>query len=298
MEKSTISQYPHFSPISIDMKNELDSLLDPLSDGLSELTFLNLYLFKSTYHYLLSVHNSMLIIKGCYKGIPFFITPRGVLSKDVVLQLLRENYRWSFLSESFLEVNKNAFKSEEFKKLKIEEDRDNFDYVYLRENLATLAGKEFHKKKTHINKFEKTYTNIEIKKMTLDNLDDARIVLEDWQNKREDKDADYLEAKEALCLIDDSRFNIVGIIVYVDGKPIGWSIAEVRANKTAIVLFEKALPEYKGSFQYLNYCMARFLSEDIIYINREQDLGDEGLRQAKMTYRPIKFIKKYHILPV
>ena len=62
------------------------------------------------------------------------------------------------------------------------------------------------------------------------------------------------------------------------------------------ILLKKALASYKGSFQYINYAFAGYLPEYIEFINREQDLGDEGLRQAKMTYKPIKFIKKYRIL--
>lgn len=298
MEGSTIPQYPNFSPISISMKDELESLLDPLPDGLSELTFLNLYLFKNTYFYEISMREETLIIKGSYKGIPFFIMPCKEVSKDIILQLSNEGYRMSCISKSSLELNKTAFESEALAHLKIQEDRDNFDYIHLKTDLATLAGKDLHKKKTHINKFEKTYTNIEVRKLDANNTADALLVLDEWQNEREDSITDYIEAKEALSLIEDNRFNLLGIVLYINNKPIGWSMAEIRKNKTAIILFEKALSDYKGSFQYINYSMARFLDEDIIYINREQDLGDEGLRQAKMTYRPIKFIKKYCILPL
>ena len=90
---------------------------------------------------------------------------------------------------------------------------------------------------------------------------------------------------------------MMGIILYVWDEPVAWTLAEItQKNKTAVILFEKALASYKGSFQYINYAFAGYLPEYIEFINREQDLGDEGLRQAKMTYKPIKFIKKYRIL--
>lgn len=290
MNNSSIPQYPLFSPISMEMKEDIDSLLLKLPDGLSEFTFLNLYLFRKIYSYTLSKYKDMLIIKGSYKNIPFFITPCYVVEQEIIRKELNEGLKWSHISSSFLEQNNKTLP----KDLKIEEDRDNFDYVYLRESLAKLEGKELHKKKTHINKFEKTYTNIEIKELTKNNIMEAFQVLEEWKIGQKSI-ADYNEAKEALTLLSDG-FSLKGILLYVEKKPIAWTLAEVlEEKKTAIVLFEKALSSCKGSFQYVNYAFASSLDEKIEYINREQDLGDEGLRQAKMTYRPIKFIKKYMV---
>lgn len=296
--QSSIPQYPLFFPINMEMKEALDHLLSKLNDGLSEFTFLNLYLFRRTYGYTVSKYKDMLIIEGSYKNIPFFMTPFGVLEQDIVKYELEKGLKWSHISPSFLEENKKLI-SNIFPNLTIEEDRDNFDYVYLKEHLAKLEGKELHKKKTHINKFEKTYTNIEVRELTKDNRADAFQVLEEWKRDRErQEEADYEEAKEVLELLDVG-FSLKGILVYVDSTPVAWTLAEVLEDKkTAVVLVEKALSSYKGSFQYVNYAFALFLDEKIEYINREQDLGDEGLRQAKMTYRPIKFIKKYMALPL
>lgn len=293
---SNIPQYPLFLPINMEMREELESVFSKLSDGFSEFTFLNLYLFRKIYGYTVSKYNDMLIIEGFYKGKGFFVTPFGLLEEDIVSEELKKGLKWSLISQSFLEENEAFF--EKLQAQKLEEDRDNFDYVYLRENLSKLEGKELHKKKTHINKFEKTYTNIEIKELTKETQGDAFKVLEEWKKNRIEEDDDYDEAKEALMLLD-AGFSLKGVLVYVEDVPVAWTLAEILEDeKTAIVLFEKAISSYKGSFQYVNYAFASSLGEKIEYINREQDLGDEGLRQAKMTYRPVKFIKKYMILPL
>ena len=239
-----------------------------------------------------------MIIIGEYKGESFFITPCCTVDVEITKELLAKYKKWMILSKSFLDNNTNVFNLPFLKELKIEEDRDNFDYVYLRKDLAELKGKDFHKKKTHINKFEKSYDKIKIEPLTLENVEDAKKVLEEWNSTKPDsnpENSDYEAALEALSIL--SRTSMMGIILYVWDEPVAWTLAEItQNNKTAVILFEKALASYKGSFQYINYAFAGYLPEYIEFINREQDLGDEGLRQAKMTYKPIKFIKKYRIL--
>lgn len=294
----SIPLYPDFAPISLDMQAEMEFYLQRLPDGISELTFLNLYLFRKIYNYQVSKAEKLLIITGTYKGESFFITPCCTVNVEVTKELLTRYKKWMILSKSFLDNNSNVFGLPFFKDLTVEEDRDNFDYVYLRKNLAELKGKDFHKKKTHINKFEKTYDHIKIEPLTIENVEDAKKILEEWKETKpseEPDESDYEAALDALSIL--SRTTMMGIILYVWDEPVAWTLAEItQNNKTAVILFEKALTSYKGSFQYINYAFAGYLPEYIEFINREQDLGDAGLRQAKMTYKPIKFIKKYRIL--
>ena len=288
-----IPKFPVFSEPTLEMKDEVDSFLTPLKDGASELSFLNLYLFRHTYDYSFSLTEDMFIIKGRYKNEPFLITPCKPFYPEIVLQFLNQGFHWNCITDEFLSENESLIAQSKLKDFVIAEDRNNFDYVYLASSLATLEGKDLHKKKTHINKFEKTYPNIRILPLTSSIVSDALTILEQWREGRKE-DADYKEAKEVLTLLDDERFYMKGIILYVDDLPIGWSIAEIlKERKMAVVLFEKALDTYKGSFQYLNYALASYLKDEVKLINREQDLGSEGLRQAKMTYRPLFFVKKY-----
>ena len=84
------------------------------------------------------------------------------------------------------------------------------------------------------------------------------------------------------------------MVVYVNEEAVGFALGEYFCNGTMFCThFEKGLDGVHGIYQYLNWKLACMLDENTIYINREQDLGDEGMRQAKMTYRPVKFIEKY-----
>ena len=297
MKDLIIPNYPNSAPITLDMQEDLDSILSKNPDGLSEFSFLNMYLFKDTYNYSVSLCNGELIILGSYHDEPFFACPVAIPPSDVVQSFLKDGMKWALISESFYKEHYDSILNElKDSRLNVEEDRDNFDYLYLTESLAKLEGKDLHKKKTHINKFEKSYTNIKIEELTKYNAKDALKILEEWKKSAEEHktDTDYNEALTALSLLKDARIDIKGIVLYVEDVPVAWTLAELIKD-TALVLFEKALPQYKGGFQYVNYAFAGFLDTDILYINREQDLGDAGLRQAKMTYRPIRFIKKYKV---
>jgi hypothetical protein len=116
-------------------------------------------------------------------------------------------------------------------------------------------------------------------------------VLDRWR-KDKGEDGDYAAALEALELFDTLKMR--GVVYYVNGNPAGWCLGEgLAGGRMFAIHFEKAIDEYKGIYQFMNQAFAAGLPEDYIYINREQDLGDEGLRQAKMTYRPAGFVRKY-----
>ena len=174
--------------------------------------------------------------------------------------------------------------------IEINEDRDNFDYLYLRSDLAELPGKKYHKKRNLVAQFLKAYTHEE-KPLTPELISEAKKVLELWREQK-GNESDYIASMEVLEHFGE--LNMSGLLFYIDGKPAGWCLGEPIARGSIFTVhFEKGLEEYKGIYQYINQAFAASLPESFTHINREQDLGDEGLRQAKMTYRPSGFVRKY-----
>jgi len=146
-----------------------------------------------------------------------------------------------------------------------------------------------------VNVFTKSYPpeEREIKILDKNTLKDALQVLDEWRHGKGEH-GDYDSAKEGVELHELLGFS--GQVFYVKGVPIGYCHGETLANgKSFAVHFEKAIDKYKGVYQYINQEFAKTLPANIIYINREQDLGNEGLRQAKMTYRPAGFVKLFSI---
>jgi hypothetical protein len=285
--------YPEFAPISLEMAREISPHLVQLPDGVSEFSFAGLYLFRYRYDYRVSMCGDSLIISGTLGGTRFFITPCCYTTIETIRQLFRDHDEWKLISPAFLEKNRDAIMGAG---LDVEPDRDNFDYLYARSDLATLSGKKFHKKKNHVNAFELAYPNFSLKPLDVSTRADAIAVLESWVSHEErPDDTDYRAAQEALELLD--QFDMAGLVLYVEGLPVAWTLAEpVAGGRMSAVHFEKARVEYRGAYQYINYAFAQTLPESVEFVNREQDLGDEGLRQAKLTYRPVGFVEKFRVM--
>jgi hypothetical protein len=285
-----VPTWPEFAPISLEMRDSLYPSLNELPDGISEFTFSNLFLFRATYGYRLSRHpEGALIVEGAKLGKSFFYVP-GLLPPDEVLaELMGRNDYLKNLSESQLRTEGERLAS---KGWLIAEDRDNFDYYYGKKDLAELLGKTYHKKRNLVNAFNGAYV-CESRPLTPERVGDALAVLLEWATLKGEP-GDVIASTEAL-----ERFETLGMsgsVYYVAGKPVGWCLGEPVAKGTMFAIhFEKGIDHYKGVYQYINQEFARGLPESFTFINREQDLGDEGLRQAKETYRPLGFVKKYRV---
>ncbi|MDR3000046.1 MAG: phosphatidylglycerol lysyltransferase domain-containing protein [Fibromonadaceae bacterium] len=282
--------YPNFIPVSLDLREQAQNLILKAKTSITIFSFANLYLFRNKYNFKVALLENNLLITGTHKGKTFFSIPGKIPQKEILTELLRKYDYWRGISEEQVAKINTLLPSET-----INEDRDNFEYLYLRAELAELPGKSFQKKRNLVNAFIKTYSpqNIEKKILNKKNIKDALRVLDKWKQDKGAK-GDYDSAKEALDFHEALGFS--GLVFYVGSVPVGYCQGEALADgKSFAVHFEKAIDEYKGIYQYINQEFAKKIPEDITHINREQDLGDKGLRQAKMTYRPVDFVKLFSI---
>ena len=184
----------------------------------------------------------------------------------------------------------------------VEEDRDYFDYVYDAEKLRNLSGKKYHKKKNHVNAFLKEYDGrYDFRLMCCMEEGHIEEFLEKWRDARDIEDeynrVDYeLEGiKYVLNNCQMLKMRMGG--VFIDGKLEAFSIGSYSdEEKTAYIHVEKANPEIRGLYPFINREFLRQGFEDAELVNREDDMGLEGLRKAKLSYHPVKLVKKYNII--
>lgn len=299
-----ISEFPQFVPLDKKYRKSLKDLFLSLKDGISELTFDSLIIHNGKFNHKISkIPNSdsyILIGTDEYdeKIKTFFSILEGekklqnnkIFFEEILPQCFAQYKFWKLMSQTQYELYNEILQT---MNVIVEFDRDNSDYIYNRTDLQNLPGKDFHKKKNLVNAFLKN-SNISIKNLDTTNTKDAFEILQIWSENRNLKQTDYYQCIDALNDISQNNSILSGIIVYVEDNPVAWSIGEFLPDeKTYLVHFEKGDSNYKGVYQFINNATVKNLPETVLFINREQDLGDEGMRQAKLTYRPCGFINKY-----
>jgi len=280
----SIARYPEFSDIDINLRPLLHPIFMKLQDGVSEFTFASIYLFRKTHDYRISqLDESDFIITGVDGNRLFFMLPFNLPDKKTLDELFSRHVSMKAVTEK----QASALESMGYR---VSEDRDNFDYLYDHSALALLSGRKYHSKKNLVNLFTRNYA-YEGKPLLEEYIDDALDIVEEWRRNRDDP-GDYEAAREAL--LHSEELVLCGGIYYVHGKPAAYTLGEEVAGGTTFVIhFEKAVGGFKGLYQFINMSFSSILPDKYIYINWEQDLGDEGLRRAKMSYRPAGFVRKY-----
>ena len=165
--------------------------------------------------------------------------------------------------------------------LRIEEDRDAFDYIYERQNLANLGGKKYHAKRNHLSRFLREHEDYSVKEISAETLEDAYAVAVIWQENNDDT-GELRIIRDALDHFD--ALGLFGLVLYVDGAPKAMCIASELNDCVCDVGFEKAV-EINEAYAVINNEFAKHFTKYQL-INREEDLGLEGLRKAKLSYHP------------
>ncbi|MCL2096927.1 MAG: phosphatidylglycerol lysyltransferase domain-containing protein [Oscillospiraceae bacterium] len=176
------------------------------------------------------------------------------------------------------------------------------DYLYKASDLAELSGRKYNGQRNHINYFRRNFVNHEIKGVNKDNLGDIRNFLvkhiEKNQSYYENSPALTEEAGKIFEILDNFEiYGQTGIILYINGLPAGFALGEVCGD-TLFVHAEKADISFRGAYQTIVNEFAKYIinnKNNIEYINREDDAGDENLRISKMSYHPCNIIKKYTV---
>ena len=175
-------------------------------------------------------------------------------------------------------------------------DRDYADYIYLRSDLATLKGKKFQSKRNHINKFRNTYPDYKYSPITKDRIQECLELEAKWC-KANDCDQQEGTGNERRALIyalnHFEELGLTGGILHVNGQIVAFTFGMPINKETFGVHVEKADTTIDGAYTMINYEFANHIPEQYTYINREEDLGIEGLRKAKLSYQPVIILEKY-----
>ncbi|BBF42661.1 hypothetical protein lbkm_1345 [Lachnospiraceae bacterium KM106-2] len=208
---------------------------------------------------------------------------------------LGKNAVFAYLSKKMAEQIKAAYPSD----YEICCNRDHSDYIYNVEDMIGLKGKKYHKKKNHVNYFEKHY-NFTYEKITKENLSECLKMKEEWMAEYDDgSDTIQIESNAInLALNHYEDFQFVGGLIRIDGVVRAFTVGERLTDDMFVTHFEKADESINGLYTIINQQFTEHELSNYKYVNREDDLGIEGLRQAKLSYHPVQIYDKYEAITV
>lgn len=185
-------------------------------------------------------------------------------------------------------------------KFSFHSDEGAYDYVYDINDLADLKGKKYQAKRNHINRFKDAYPNYKAEPITEDNIDPVRKMTERWYREKleENPNADYKMEEAALekAFRDYKELGLEGMAIIAGGEVVAFNLASRMTSDTFDVHFEKARSDIQGAYAIINCELAKYIREkypNVRYLDREEDMGLEGLRKAKQSYGPHHRVEKY-----
>lgn len=182
----------------------------------------------------------------------------------------------------------------------VQPDRDSFDYVYSVEALAELKGKKLQRKRNHCNRFFLLHHGCTTEPITDENTPQVLQMLDEWYAQRlaADPTASFYLEQAAIrrALQHRQELGMEGLVLMYKGRIIAMTMGSALSGDTFDIHFEKAMEGYDGAYAAINREFARYLREkypNLLWLNREDDLGLEGLRKAKLSYCPDRLIEKW-----
>ena len=299
MSLYTVPDFPLFRDIIIEDKNLFDSYFNNIQPKACQLTFNNLFSWRRTEKTKISKIDTTLVLISKDKTNNYFLPLLNYEKKDLtdeyilILRWLKERQgeaEIKYIDDTLLlKIDKNKFN--------IIEDKSSYDYIYLTKDLIGLKGRKYDSKRNHIKYFEKNSSYI-YEELNSDNIRESFRFEGEWCDMEKcSLSQKLLDEKTAINEMLDNfyKLKIKGGVIKIDGRIKALTIVERLNKDTFLVNIEKANPKIRGLYQAINQCFCKESMQEFKYVNREEDLGIEGLRKAKLSYSPVEMVRKYRI---
>lgn len=292
----------NFKPITLQDKQEIQTYTAKHNYHLCEHCFVDLFIWATHYETQFCTQDGFLFIKMLTfpDRLPMYLAPVGEGDLRHAVQLLEQDaaergnpFVMTSIPEEMLPEIQKVMPDE----LVIENLPNGADYIYLAEKMITLSGKKLQSKRNFINRFKQTYEGRwQYEKIDAHNVEDAYQFHLEWCE--DNGCADNGSFRGETCAIRRALDNfdsleLQGGILRVDGKVIAFTLGSRSTDDMYIIQIEKANANIPGAYPMINQQFAMHNCTEVMYINREEDLGLEGLRKAKRSYHPIMMGNKY-----
>lgn len=293
-----------FRRLKLEDKPNFDRILKNMQPKTSDLTFTNLFMWQCNYglevSYIEDLDYWILMAKPPHpKWKPFFLPPVGDWGNRAALDRAYRLMGETAAAEKFeLQLRRvpeplatGLCQIDPGLATKLE--KNTSDYLYSASDLINLAGRKYHSKRNHLNKFLRQY-NWEYQAMTPEVVQECLSIESPWFDVRNPEPCTEDEAM-AMVLRNFQFLGVVGGVIKVDGVIQALTVGERLNRNTAVIHIEKANTEYDGAYAAINHEFAAKEWAEMEFINREEDMGIEGLRKAKQSYYPVRMAEKFTV---
>jgi hypothetical protein len=290
----------HFRKLSIADKAWAEPFIRAEDSRSADYNFGNIYMWDGAFRQHLASVDGRLLTKLRYEDMPFFAFPIGSGDLKPAIDALTEfaaHRGYPLAIRGVTEEHRALLESAYPGRFCFAEDRDCFDYIYSIEKLSTFSGKKLHGKRNFCNRFEKEHS-WEFRRLTPELMPWCMGMLGAWQGSYE-APPEGLDDEHAAIVRGFMRWRELGLeggVLFADGKIAGFTVGEVISSDTFDVHFEKAFASMPGAYPMVCREFSRQIMADhpeIVYLNREDDMGHENLRSAKQEYYPEFLLTKY-----
>lgn len=295
-----------FKPITIDDKEVITSFTLPSPLRNCDLAFSNMCSWRFLYLSEYAVYKNFLLIRFYIeeknkKRIAYMRPIGNGDFRDALLQLEEDSWQHGhpLLMLGVTPISKDLLEEAFPGEFSYIPERDYFDYIYLREDLATLKGKKFQAKRNHVNKFKKQYA-YEYEPLTAELVPECLDFEAKWYkaNRTDDDQEELTDERKSMifALNHFKELNLLGGAIRIDHKLVAFTFGSPINQDTLGVHVEKADTDYDGAYSIINQEFASRIPEQYVYVNREEDLGIPGLRKAKLSYNPTILLPKAAVI--
>jgi len=293
--------------LSLEDKVIFDTYFENYPPQNSEFTFTNLFMWRNFYDLMYFEFESHLIIysneflqkrKAPISGnnnAKFFFPPVGPNPPEIMQKIIEElkDVEFHRVPENIInQLDKNL-------NIETQEDRDNWDYVHDVKELIDLAGNKYRQNRRWLNKFLESY-DYDFNILTEATVERTKELQLEWCIMRECEEDEGLEQEQFAIYEALNNFQVLGFtgaVICVNGECAAYTFGEMLNPDTLVIHVEKAHMKFNGGYQAITNLFLKNCFPNVKYVNREQDLGSEGLRRAKESYKPIHMVKKYIVFP-
>ncbi len=286
-----------FEPISLDRQEAYLAILSQCPQIASDYSFLNLWAWSDEYRLRWAWDNGLVWIRQSRPD-EYLWAPVGLWDAVDWQDRLQASASIASVFTRVPQTLADLWREKLPQAIQPEEERGSWDYLYRITDLIDLKGNRYHKKKNLLNQFNRKYAFTYLP-FGADMVEQAMAMQTDWCTWRDCESSDILSSENRAIFRTLKEWKqlagLFGGALMVDGSMVAYTLAEALTRDMLLIHFEKGDTQYKGIYQAINQKFLANSAADYTFVNREQDLNDDGLRKAKLSYHPVDYLRKYRV---